>query len=367
VSAVRFFPSPAPLSSRGFCDEVTEILKIDLHTHILPKHWPDLSKRYGYQGFMQLEHTGPGCACMMVGDHRFRDVSENTWDAEVRLGECDEAGVGVQVLSTVPVMFNYWAKPRDTHDLSKMLNDHIAEVCDARPDRFVGLGTLPMQAPSLAVKELERCVTELGLPGVQIGSHVNEWNLDEPQLFEVFEAAQALGAAVFVHPWDMLAPERMDRYWLRWLIGMPTETTIAICSMLFGGVFERLPDLRVAFAHGGGSFAGTLGRIQHGFDVRPDLCAVANSKPPTDYAGRFYVDSLVHDPRALDLLIDTVGVERVALGSDYPFPLGEHRPGALVESMDSLSTEQKERVLSGTALEFLALDRARFTGREAGQ
>jgi aminocarboxymuconate-semialdehyde decarboxylase len=349
----RFCPS---LGLRSF----RPILKIDLHTHILPKQWPDLSKRYGYQGFLQLEHTGPGCACMMIGDHRFREVGENTWDAGVRMAECDEVGVHAQVLSTVPVMFNYWAKPRDTLDLSRMLNDHIAEVVAERPDRFVGLGTLPMQEPSLAVRELERCVKELGLPGVQIGSHVNEWNLDEPALFEVFEAAQELGAGVFVHPWDMLAPERMQKYWMRWLVGMPTETTIAICSVLFGGVLERLPGLRIAFAHGGGSFAGTLGRIQHGFDVRPDLCAVDTSVPPTEYAGKFYVDSLVHDPRALQLLMDTVGVERVALGSDYPFPLGEHRAGSLIESIDGLSLADKERMLSGTALEFLGLDATRF-------
>ncbi len=297
---------------------------------------------------------------MMIGDHRFRDVSENTWDAGARLAECDDAGVGVQVLSTVPVMFNYWAKPRDTLDLSRMLNDHIAELADEHPTRFTGLGTLPMQAPKLAIQELERCVKELGLPGVQIGSHVNEWNLDQPELFEVFAAAEELGAAVFVHPWDMLAPERMQRYWMRWLVGMPTETTIAICSMVFGGILERLPKLRVAFAHGGGSFAGTLGRIQHGYDVRPDLCAATNPHPPTDYVGRFYLDSLVHDPRALDLLIDTVGVDRVALGSDYPFPLGEHTPGALIDSMDHLTSGQKERMLAGTALEFLDLERSRF-------
>lgn len=297
---------------------------------------------------------------MMIGDHRFRNVSENTWDADVRRAECDEVGVRVQVLSTVPVMFSYWAKPRDTLDLSQLLNDNIAETAAEHPDRFVALGTLPMQAPRLAIQELERCVKELGLPGVQIGSHVNEWNLDAPELFEFFQAAEELGAAIFVHPWDMLAPERMERYWMRWLVGMPTETTIAICSMLFGGVFERLPGLRVAFAHGGGSFAGTLGRIQHGFDVRPDLCAVANDRPPTEYAGRFYVDSLVHDPRALDLLVATVGADRVALGSDYPFPLGEHRPGALIEAMDSLSEAQKARLLAGTALEFLNIDVSRF-------
>jgi len=297
---------------------------------------------------------------MMIGEHRFRDVSPNTWDAATRLDDCDRDGVRAQVLSTVPVMFSYWAKARDTLDLSRMLNDHIAEVVSESPNRFAGLATLPMQAPDLAVKELTRSVRELGLQGAQIGSHVNDWNLDQPELFPVFEAAAELGASIFVHPWDMLAPERMERYWMRWLVGMPTETTIAVCSILFGGVLERLPRLKIGFAHGGGSFPGTIGRIQHGFDVRPDLCATHNDKPPTSYVGKFYVDSLVHEPAALRLLIDLVGADRVALGSDYPFPLGEARPGSLIEGMHDLDESVKERLLGGTALEFLGLEAQRF-------
>lgn len=337
-------------------------LKIDLHTHILPKTWPDLAERYGYQGFVRLDHSDPACSCMMIGDHRFRDVSEITWDARARLADCDRDRVNVQVLSTVPVMFSYWAKPRDTLDLSRMLNDHIAQEVQERPTRFVGLGTLPMQAPELAVPELERCVKELGLAGVQIGSHVNDWNLDQPELFPVFEAAADLGAAVFVHPWDMLAADRMRRYWMRWLVGMPTETTIAICSLVMGGVLERLPALKVAFAHGGGSFPGTIGRIEHGFDVRPDLCATHTSIPPREFLGSFYVDSLVHEPEQLRLMIGLFGANRIALGSDYPFPLGELTPGAMIEGMSDLTAAVKDQLLAGTALDFLGLDRSMFVG-----
>ncbi|MHC4947359.1 MAG: amidohydrolase family protein, partial [Planctomycetota bacterium] len=278
-------------------------MRIDIHTHILPETWPDLRERYGYGGWVRLEHHCPGCAQMWIDDRHFRDVDANCWDPQVRLGDCDRAGVHVQVLSTVPVMFGYWAKPTDALDLSKLLNDHLAGVVGARPDRFAGLGTVPLQAPDLAVAELERCVNELGLAGIEIGTHVNDWNLSEPALFPVFEAAATLGAAVFVHPWDMMAKERMARYWLPWLVGMPAETSLAICSMIFGGVFERLPELRVAFAHGGGAFPYTWGRVQHGFDVRPDLCAVDNDIAPRDYLGRFWVDSLVHDADALRFLL----------------------------------------------------------------
>ncbi len=335
------------------------VLKIDIHTHILPKSWPDLRERYGYGGFVQLEHHQPCKARMLIDGKGFREIDSNCWDPAVRLKECDATDVNVQVLSTVPVMFSYWAKPEHALDLAKLLNEHIAGVVAEHPKRFIGLGTIPMQAPELAAKELERCCKELGLAGVQIGSHVNEWNLDAPELFPVFATAAELGAAVFVHPWDMMAKERMPKYWLPWLVGMPAETSLAICSMIFGGVLQRLPNLRIAFAHGGGAFPATIGRIEHGFKVRPDLCAVDNQVNPKEYLGRFYLDSLVHDARMLHYLMDLVGAKSLALGSDYPFPLGEHHPGKLIESLE-LEDSVKERLLSGTALEWLNLEAKRF-------
>ncbi len=333
-------------------------LKIDIHTHILPKEWPDLKEKYGYGGFVSLEHHAPGCARMMRDGHFFREVQHNCWDPGVRLKECDDAGVDVQVLSTVPVMFNYWAKPADTQDLAMILNDHIVETTALDPKRFIGLGTLPLQDTDRSIAELERCMS-LGMAGVQIGSHVNGENLDEARLFPLFEAAQDLGAAVFVHPWDMLAKERMPKYWLPWLVGMPAETCLAICSMIFGGVFERLPKLRVAFAHGGGSFPATIGRIEHGFNVRPDLCAVDNNVNPREYLGKFWLDSLVHDADMLRYMIELIGPHRIALGSDYPFPLGEHTPGSLIESMQ-LPDDVSELLLHGAALEWLNRDAADF-------
>ena len=338
------------------------VLRIDLHTHILPENLPDLTERYGTPGFIQLDHHAPGCARMILDGALFREIQDNCWDPRRRLEDCAATGVDVQVLSTVPVMFNYWAKPEHTLDLATLLNDHVASVVAGNPNRFAGLGTLPMQQTDLAIYELERCVRDLKLQGVQIGTHINGWSLDHPDLFPIFEAAADLGACVFVHPWDILGKERMTKYWLPWLVGMPTETALAICSVIFSGVLERLPKLRIGFAHGGGSFPGTVGRVQHGFLSRPDLCAVDNDVAPRKYLGRFYVDSLVHDPEMLRYLVKLIGAERIALGSDYPFPLGEALPGALIDSMDDFDAATKERLLSGTSLEFLSVARERFLG-----
>jgi len=334
------------------------VLKIDVHTHILPRDIPSWKDTFGYGGFISLDHYKPCCAHMVRDDGvQFRDIEENCWDPAKRIEEMNATGVSVQVLSTVPVMFSYWTKADDGAEVARFLNDHIAAVVSEFPLRFVGLGTIPMQDPALAIKELERC-KQLGLAGVQIGTNVNQLNLGEPQFFDIFAACERLGMSVFVHPWDMAGEKDMQKYWLPWLVGMPAEVSRAICSLIFSGTLERLPNLRIMFAHGGGAFPATIGRIEHGFNVRPDLFT-DNESGPRQYLGRMYFDSLVHEPAALRYLLDLVGVNRVMLGSDYPFPLGEAEPGSLIESM-GFEESEREMIMNGAALKWLGLERTRF-------
>lgn len=328
-------------------------MKIDIHTHIMPDRMPNWTRKFGYGEFIHLEHRN--CkACMMKGDKLFREVEDNCFHADTRISEMDHTGVHVQVLSTIPVLFNYWAKPDDALETSRFLNDHIAETVAKYPNRFIGIGTVPMQSMDHAIQEMERCVKELKMPGLEIGSNINGLNLSDASFFPFYEAAEKLGCALFVHPWEMMGENQMQKYWLPWLVGMPAETSRAICSMIFGGVFERFPKLRVAFAHGGGSFPFTIGRIQHGFDVRPDLVAIDNPVSPKNHIGKFWVDSLVHDANAMQYLIDVMGEDHICLGSDYPFPLGEHLPGKLIEEMD-LSQSLKEKLLFENGKRWLGL------------
>ncbi|MEO9482036.1 MAG: amidohydrolase family protein [Ekhidna sp.] len=328
-------------------------LKIDMHTHILPHNIPNFAEKFGYGDFIHLLHHKPEAARMMKGDKFFREIQSNCWDEKQRIEEYKEFDTQVQVICTIPVMFSYWADAHDCLDLSMFLNDHIAQVVEDNPKHYIGLGTVPMQDPDLSIKELER-LKKLGIPGVQIGSNINNHNLSKPRFFEFFEACESLGMAVLVHPWEMMGREYMEKYWLPWLVGMPAETARAAASMIFGGVFERYPKLRVCFAHSGGSLLATIGRLEHGFNCRPDLVAVHNDVNPREYLGKFWVDSITHDPTYLQYVIDLIGSEKVCLGSDYPFPLGDLEIGKFITEMD-LPQKDIDNIFYQSTLDWLGL------------
>ena len=334
------------------------MLKIDMHSHILPKTMPNWTQKFGYGKFIHLEPNTDGSANMMQGGQFFRRIIENCWDEQLRIEEYKPFHTQVQVVCTIPVMFSYWAKTVDALELSRFLNDHIADLVVRYPKNYIGLATVPMQDPEAAILELERAKS-IGHAGIQIGSNINDENLSEEKFFPIFEACARLGMAVMIHPWQMMGFDSMKKYWLPWLVGMPAETSRAACSLIFGGVLERLPDLRVCFSHAGGSFLPTLGRIEHGFNCRPDLVAIDNPHNPRTYLGKFWVDSITHDIDALEYILKMQGSKRVCLGSDYPFPLGDLEIGKFIEE-SNLSPQVKEDIFANATLEWLQLDKNRF-------
>lgn len=330
------------------------MLRIDCHTHILPRDMPNWAQRFGGGQFIHLETSErPGHARMMKGSQFFREIGANCWDAELRKQEYRQLNTQVQVVCTIPVMFNYDAPVDQGQQIAEFLNDHIAELVTQDPKHYAGLASVPMQDSDAAIHELERAKKN-GLLGVQIGSNINGLNLSDERFFSFFEACERLNMALMIHPWDMMGKEQMEKYWLPWLVGMPAETARAASSMIFGGVLERLPKLRVMFSHAGGSFLPTLGRFEHGFNCRPDLVAVDNNVNPRDYVGKFWIDSITHDSDLLEYVLKMQGSNRICMGSDYPFPLGDLELGAYMLSM-GLSDSDLKNLFSGAALEWLGV------------
>ena len=329
-----------------------------MHSHIIPKNLPDWEKKFGYEGFIRLEHHKPTWANMMQGDNFFREINHNCWDPEVRINEYEKYTTQVQVVCTIPVLFAYFSKPKDGLEVARFLNDDLANLVNKYPKKYIGLGSLPMQDPELAVQELFR-IKELGLKGVQVGSNIEDKNLNEPDFYPVWEACEKLGLAVLVHPWNMMGKKNMNKYWLPWLVGMPAETSRAMCSMIFGGIFDKFPNLRVNFCHASGSFLSTIGRIEHGFNCRPDLVAVDNQKNPRKYCGHFWVDCITHDQDMLRYVLKMQGSKRVTLGSDYPFPLGDLEIGEFINRMN-LEESVVEDIFCNSTLEWLNLKKEIF-------
>jgi aminocarboxymuconate-semialdehyde decarboxylase len=330
---------------------------IDIHNHFFPESWPDLAKRYSTPNWPWIKHTEPGKAEIMVGDRFFRHIYSACWDPDVRLREMDRDGVDVQVISATPVLFAYDRPIEHALDCAQLFNDSALELCSRGRGRLKSFCQVPLQNTDAACKELSRCM-KAGHLGVQIGNHVGERNLDDAGIVTFLHHCADEGAAVLVHPWEMFGRDRMPKYMMPWTVGMPAETQLSVVALILSGAFDRLPStLRICFAHGGGSFAFLLGRLENAWHHHP-VARGECEHPPSYYLGRFYADSAVFDQKALQLLVATMGVERVMLGSDYPFPLGEEHVGALVQQ-SNLPQSAKNKLLGANAVEFLGM-RARL-------
>ena len=266
------------------------MFKIDIHTHILPENLNEVTDRFTDSRFLKIDHIDDTSAMLRKDGQSFRQVGCNCWNHQARIKDCENTKVNIQVLSTLPVLFSYWAKDDECLTLSQFLNDHIAKLCNQEPQRFMGLGTIPMQNTDYAIYEMDRCINDLKLPGIEIGSNINSENLSDEKFQPIFEHAEKIGCSIFIHPWEMMGQADMQKYWLPWLIGMPAETARAISSIIFGGILDKYPNIKIAFAHGGGAFPFTIGRIDHGYKMRPDLFSILNNKLPSSYLKYFYVD-----------------------------------------------------------------------------
>jgi aminocarboxymuconate-semialdehyde decarboxylase len=326
-------------------------MRVDFHTHIIPEDFTELTKHLTGEKWPKLERT---CACganIMVAGKVFREVTDQVWSPEKRIHDMARESVDMQVLSPIPVTFSYWAPAEQAEMLSQIQNDFIADTVKQYPDQFIGLGTVPLQDPEAAIREMDRCIHELGLNGIEIGTNVNGNNLDDPSLIEFFAMAEKWEVPLFIHPWETLGKERMPRHNLMYTVGMPSETALAGASLILGGVIDKFPRLKICFAHGGGSLPYLLPRLDQGWKVWPHLRLL--DKPPSFYAKNFYFDSLVNDPINLKYLLENFGHERILLGTDYPFLLREVPPGKVMDETPGLSKEQIDAMLGKNALRFL--------------
>ena len=323
---------------------------IDLHTHYVPCGWPELPGIPELTLWLRVESESD--AVIMLGTREFRRIQATCWNADVRLRDMDKDGVAIQAVSPTPAFFSYAHAGDEATRIARIFNDLALEICAPQPDRLWPFCQVPLQDTDAACAEVEAAL--LAVIAASRSATMSATGISmTPVLSPSFNTARRLGVPVFVHPWDMPESPRLNRWMARWLTGMPAETHLSILAMILGGVFDQVDEsLRICFAHGGGSFAFWLGRMDNAWRARNDVIGTS-AEPPSRYIGRFYVDSVVFDERALRLLVDTVGVDRVVVGSDYPYPLGERPAGKVVRESLFLDEPERHQILRDNAEVFL--------------
>ena len=327
--------------------------RIDVHAHLFPRITREDAAATDPRAPWLADH-GDGTGHIMLGDRPFRPVEARLWDAGARLDWMDATGIDVQLVCATPVMFGYaWDGARAAAWAARM-NDLAIAFCAADPRRLKALAQVPLQDVAAACREVSRA-RAAGHVGVQIGNHVGLRSLDDPGILDFLRHCASESMPVLVHPWDMMGDERMRKWMLPWLVAMPAETQLGMLSLILSGAFERLPTtLQLVFAHGGGSFAWLLGRVDNAWRQR-DIVRADCPQVPSSYCHRFLVDSAIFDAGALRLLVATMGAQRVLFGTDAPFPLGEQEPGALVAATFAGDAATREAILSGNAQRVFAL------------
>jgi aminocarboxymuconate-semialdehyde decarboxylase len=321
---------------------------IDCHTHILGEEaMRRLAKESPKVAPVMTARGDPACKLMIDGDVVQDPFPRELWDTEQRLRDMDAHGVDTQVLAPTVFTFFYQHEPALGLACAALQNDEIAAEITRHPGRFIGIGGVPLQAPELAAAELKRAMSQLGLRGAMIATHVRGRNLDDPALEPFWAAAETLGAFIFIHPTGGAGAERLGSYYLKNLVGLPFETTIAGASLVFGGVLERHPELKICLSHGGGFLPYQAGRFGHGYDVRPEA-KVNLEHPPAQSIARLYYDTILHSKPTLEFLISAAGADHVLLGSDYPFDMGNLDCVARVEAL-AIPTVARDLILGGYA------------------
>src|SRR6476659_418139 len=320
---------------------------IDVHAHILTEETIRLLHSEAPKVAPKLSDIDDQFGTLDVAGSVYRHFPRGGWDLERRLQDMAASKVDIQVLSVCPQTFVYAQPPALAAAFARIQNEQLAKLVKAHPDRFHAIGTLPMQAPKLAADELRHAVSKLGLRGAQIGSNVAGKNLDDPELEPVWATAAELDAFILLHPINVAGVDRLSSYYLNNLIGNPLDTTIAAACLVFSGVLERHPSLKICLAHGGGFVPYQAGRFVHGWHVRAEPKRKLE-KPPTDSLKRFYFDTIVHSKEALAFLVGNAGVERVLLGSDYPFDMGMPEGVSQVRSL-SVPAAGQSAILGGRA------------------
>jgi len=333
------------------------LLTVDLHCHYLNR---DVAAKVAHLDPAQYEPSVQFANPLTreVNARQMQDRSEMISTVEVRLKDMDRMGIDVQALSPAPNQTYYWTEAGAGLELARAVNDRLAEIVAARPDRFVALGTVPLQNAGLAVGELERCVRQLGLRGVEINPSVNGMDLTDPRLGleKFFAKAQELDVVIFLHPIGYTQGERLVDHYFNNVIGNPLETTVATAHLIFDGVMERYPKLKVLLPHAGGYLAHYWARMDHAHRARPD-CRTVIKKAPTSYLRKFYFDTITFDTTMLRQLIDKYGARQVVLGTDYPYDMGMYDPLGHVRKVPRLSRADQALVMGGNAARLLKIKR----------